>query len=62
MAKVSLPVHNVLLSFYVHILDGDVPLLLSLTYMDRINFVYNNLQERLNHVEYNELTVLIPHF
>lgn len=50
MEKVCLPVQNVLLSLSVHIVDGDVPLMISLEDMDRMKLVYINLQDRLQHV------------
>lgn len=48
------------LSFKVkmHIVDDDVPLLLSLAGMNRISIFYNNLKEKLVHPESGEVTTI----
>lgn len=50
-AIISFPFNNTTLSFTIHIIDGDIPLLLSLYDMDRLGLYYNNTSDQLIHSE-----------
>eukprot|EP00171_Calliarthron_tuberculosum_P004960 IDg4960t1 len=49
VARISFPMNGTILSFNVHVVDADVPLLLSLADMDALKLHYNNLNDTLNH-------------
>lgn len=49
LAEVKFPINEIILSLNIHIIDDDVPLLLSLADMDRLGIFYNNLNEVIVH-------------
>lgn len=50
VATIAFPVNNVILKFSLHIINSDLPILLSLADMDRLRVHYNNLADKLYHV------------
>lgn len=50
VADVEFPISNIVLKFSMHIIDTDLPILLSLADMDRLQVHYNNLEDKLYHV------------
>lgn len=49
VAKFDFPLNSLLVSFEVHIVNKDVPVLLSIDYMDSLSIYLNNLENRLVH-------------
>ena len=49
VATISFPLKDQKLSVSIHILDEDLPLLLSLADMDRLQLYYNNVEDKLIH-------------
>lgn len=53
-ARVKFPIQRIIMEITMHIIDEDVPLLLSLADMDRLNVYYKNLENRLVHSTYGK--------
>lgn len=51
MAKIQFPIDDVCLSFVIHDVDADVPILFYIDGMDRIGEYFSNLTNRLYHSE-----------
>lgn len=50
VATVEFPVYNIVLKCSMHIINSDLPNLLSLADMGRLGVYYNNLENKLYHV------------
>lgn len=61
-ARMKLPINHLVLEFCLYIIDGDLPILLSLADMDKLGIFYNNLRDVLVHQHTNESTEVMRFF
>ena len=55
-ARVKFPINGIVLEFSLHVIEDNVPILLSLADMDRLGIYFNNLTNRLIHCASKEST------